>query len=138
MCVDVDVSKVEGLSRGEVPIYEPGLEGLIRRNAKAGRIEFTTDAARGVERGPFQVMAVGTPPDEGGSADLRHVLAAARTIAEHVTRLCGRHEFHGTGGSADMVGREIGAQLEFGAPSLNSTWSPTRTSLRRERRSRTS
>ena len=86
VCVDVDAGKIERLNRGEVPIHEPGLEALLHRNAAAGRIEFTTDAVRGVAHGLFQFIAVGTPPDEDGSADLRHVLAAARTIATHMTR----------------------------------------------------
>jgi UDPglucose 6-dehydrogenase len=86
VCVDVDADKIERLNRGEIPIHEPGLEALIRRNATAGRIEFTTDAARAVAHGLFQLIAVGTPPGEDGSADLRYVLAVARTIATHLTR----------------------------------------------------
>ena len=88
MCVDVDTAKTERLKRGDVPIHEPGLEALIRRNAEAGRIEFTTDASRGVEHGLFQVIAVGTPPGDDGSADLTYVLAVARTIATHMSRYC--------------------------------------------------
>jgi UDPglucose 6-dehydrogenase len=72
------------LQRGEVPIHEPGLETLIKRSAEAGRLRFTTDAKEGVEHGLFQLIAVGTPPDEDGSADLRHVLAVARTIGDHM------------------------------------------------------
>src|SRR5262252_6064874 len=86
VCVDVDAGKIDRLNRGEVPIHEPGLDALIKRNAEAGRIEFTTDAAKGVAHGLFQIIAVGTPPDEDGSADLRYVLAAARTIATHIDR----------------------------------------------------
>ncbi len=86
VCVDVDAGKIERLKRGEVPIHEPGLDALIKRNAEAGRIEFTTDAARGVEHGLFQLIAVGTPPGEDGSADLRYVLAVARTIGAHLSR----------------------------------------------------
>ena len=86
VCVDIDAAKVERLNRREVPIHEPGLEALIRRNADAGRMEFTTDTARGVDHGLFQLIAVGTPPDEDGSADLRHVLAVARAIGEHLSR----------------------------------------------------
>jgi UDPglucose 6-dehydrogenase len=88
ICVDVDQGKIERLKRGEVPIHEPGLDALIKRNADAGRLEFTTDAAKGVEHGLFQLIAVGTPPGEDGSADLRHVLAVARTIASHLNRYC--------------------------------------------------
>ncbi len=88
VCVDVDAAKIERLQRGEVPIHEPGLEALIKRNAEAGRLEFTTDAAKAVEHGLFQLIAVGTPPGEDGSADLRYVLAVARTIATHLNRYC--------------------------------------------------
>src|ERR1700756_1466799 len=86
ICVDVDGGKIERLNRGEVPIHEPGLEALIKRNAEAGRIEFTTDALRAVEHGLFHLIAVGTPRGEDGSADLRYVLAVARTIATHLNR----------------------------------------------------
>jgi UDPglucose 6-dehydrogenase len=86
LCVDVDAAKIERLKHGDVPIHEPGLEALIKRNMEAGRIEFTTDAVRGVEHGLFQLIAVGTPPGEDGSADLRYVLAVARTIGTHLNR----------------------------------------------------
>jgi UDPglucose 6-dehydrogenase len=86
LCVDIDPARIEMLNRGEVPIHEPGLDALIRRNRDAGRLEFTTDPARAVDHGLFQLIAVGTPPDEDGSADLRHVLAVARSIGEHLTR----------------------------------------------------
>jgi UDPglucose 6-dehydrogenase len=85
VCVDVDERKIEMLKRGEVPIHEPGLDDVIKRNFDAGRLSFTTDAKAGVDHGQFQVIAVGTPPDEDGSADLRYVLAVARTIGEHMT-----------------------------------------------------
>ncbi len=85
VCVDVDPRKVEMLSRGEVPIHEPGLDEIIERNQAKGRLKFTLDAAEGVAHGLFQMIAVGTPPDEDGSADLKHVLAVARTIAAHMT-----------------------------------------------------
>jgi UDPglucose 6-dehydrogenase len=84
VCVDVDANKIERLKQGEVPIHEPGLDALIKRNTEAGRIEFTTDAAKGVAHGLFQLIAVGTPPGEDGSADLRHVLAVADTIGQHI------------------------------------------------------
>lgn len=84
LCVDVDASKIEKLKRGIVPIHEPGLDAMIARNVEAERLKFTTDAAAGVAHGLFQFIAVGTPPDEDGSADLRHVLAVARTIGEHI------------------------------------------------------
>jgi UDPglucose 6-dehydrogenase len=84
LCVDVDERKTAMLQRGEVPIHEPGLDALIKRSAAAGRLRFTTNAQEGVEHGLFQLIAVGTPPDEDGSADLRYVLAVARTIGEHM------------------------------------------------------
>ena len=84
VCVDVDAAKVERLNAGEIPIYEPGLEPLVHRNHEQGRLRFTTDAAEGVAHGRLQFIAVGTPPDEDGSADLRYVLAVAETIAEHM------------------------------------------------------
>jgi UDPglucose 6-dehydrogenase len=86
VCVDVDPVKIERLGRGEIPIHEPGLDTLIQRNHKAGRLEFTTDAARGIAHGLFQVIAVGTPPAEDGSADLQHVLDVARTIGAKLDR----------------------------------------------------
>ncbi|WP_140908821.1 UDP-glucose dehydrogenase family protein [Cognatiluteimonas lumbrici] len=86
VCVDVDEAKVEGLRRGEVPIYEPGLEPMVRANHAEGRLHFTTDAAEAVAHGRLVFIAVGTPPDEDGSADLQYVLAVARTIGEHMTR----------------------------------------------------
>src|ERR1700751_2856673 len=86
MCVDVDAGKIERLKQGEVPIHEPGLEALIKRNMEAGRIEFTTDAVRGVEHGLFQLIAVGTPPGEECVADLAYVLAVARPIGTHLSR----------------------------------------------------
>ena len=82
LCVDVDERKTAMLQRGEVPIHEPGLDTLIKRGAEAGRLRFTTNAKEGVDHGLFQLIAVGTPPDEDGSADLRYVLAVARTIGE--------------------------------------------------------
>jgi len=84
VCVDVDEAKIARLNRGEIPIYEPGLEAMVVRNREAGRLRFTTDADTAVHHGQLQFIAVGTPPDEDGSADLRHVLAVAATIAEHM------------------------------------------------------
>jgi UDPglucose 6-dehydrogenase len=85
LCVDVDVKKIEGLKRGEIPIHEPGLDALIKSNADAERMKFTTSAAEGVAHGQLQIIAVGTPPDEDGSADLKYVLAVAHSIGEHMT-----------------------------------------------------
>ncbi|MFM7708351.1 MAG: UDP-glucose dehydrogenase family protein, partial [Gammaproteobacteria bacterium] len=84
LCVDVDADKIARLQRGEIPIHEPGLEAMIARNVRAGRLRFTTDAAEGVAHGELILIAVGTPPGEDGSADLRHVLAVARTIGTHL------------------------------------------------------
>ncbi|MDT8340741.1 MAG: UDP-glucose/GDP-mannose dehydrogenase family protein [Longimicrobiales bacterium] len=80
ICVDIDESKIVRLSRGEVPIFEPGLEPLVARNLEAGRLTFTTDVADAVRCSYVIFVAVGTPPDEDGSADLQHVLAVAREI----------------------------------------------------------
>ena len=85
ICVDVDAAKIARLNAGEVPIHEPGLDEMIARNREQGRLAFTTDAKAAVDHGLFQIIAVGTPPDEDGSADLRHVLAVARSIGEHMT-----------------------------------------------------
>lgn len=85
ICVDVDADKIARLNRGEVPIYEPGLESMIRDNREAGRLRFTTDAASAVHFGMLQFIAVGTPPDEDGSADLKYVLKVAETIGEHMS-----------------------------------------------------
>jgi UDPglucose 6-dehydrogenase len=85
ICVDVDAEKVAALSRGEIPIHEPGLEALVRRNLKAKRLQFTLDAALAVEHGLFLLLAVGTPPDEDGSADLSHVVQVAQTIGANLS-----------------------------------------------------
>jgi UDPglucose 6-dehydrogenase len=84
LCMDVDNHKIEMLCQGEIPIYEPGLKAMVARNAQAGRLNFTTDVARAVAHGLFQFIAVGTPPDEDGSADLQYVLAVAESIADHI------------------------------------------------------
>ena len=113
ICVDVDEKKIQRLQNGEVPIHEPGLDVLIRRNAEAGRLEFTTDAAKGVDHGLFQIIAVGTPPDEDGSADLRYVLAVARTIGMHLNRYAiVITKSTVPVGTADKVKREVEKALE--------------------------
>lgn len=84
VCVDVDAEKVDKLKQGIIPIYEPGLEPLVKENYTAGRLEFTTDADYAVAHGDVQFIAVGTPPDEDGSADLKYVLKVAETIAERM------------------------------------------------------
>jgi UDPglucose 6-dehydrogenase len=85
LCVDVDAAKIERLNHGEIPIFEPGLGEMVQDNINAGRMAFTLDPERGVEHGLFQFIAVGTPSDEDGSADLRHVLTVARSIAQHTS-----------------------------------------------------
>lgn len=84
VCIDIDQNKVDRLKEGHIPIFEPGLTPLVKSNYDAGRIDFTTDAARGIEHGEVIFIAVGTPPDEDGSADLKYVLAVAETIATHM------------------------------------------------------
>ena len=84
VCVDTDAAKVRALRKGRIPFFEPGLAGLIRRNAGGGRLKFTTDAAAGVAHGQLLFIAVGTPQSEDGSADLSQVMAVAETIGRHV------------------------------------------------------
>ena len=84
-CLDLDPKKIEILNSGGVPIYEPGLKEMIERNRAAGRLQFSTDIAASVAHGEIQFIAVGTPPDEDGSADLQYVVAAARNIGRHMT-----------------------------------------------------
>lgn len=85
LCLDLDARKIEMLNAGGIPIHEPGLEEVVQRNAAAKRLEFTTDVDRAVAHGTLQFIAVGTPPDEDGSADLQYVVAAARAIGERMT-----------------------------------------------------
>jgi UDPglucose 6-dehydrogenase len=84
VCLDVDKDKIALLKSGGIPIYEAGLEALVKRNAQAGRLRFTTEIEESVHHGTVQFIAVGTPPDEDGSADLSHVVAAARSIGRHM------------------------------------------------------
>ena len=86
VCVDIDAAKVEGLNNGIIPIFEPGLEPMVKANHAAGRLRFTTDAASAIAHGDVVFIAVGTPPDEDGSADLKYVLAVARTIGQHLQK----------------------------------------------------
>ena len=86
VCIDVDAAKVEGLNNGVVPIYEPGLTPMVKANHAEGRLRFTTDAAMGIAHGEVVFIAVGTPPDEDGSADLQYVLAVAKTIGRNLQR----------------------------------------------------
>jgi UDPglucose 6-dehydrogenase len=85
-CADVDQGKIDALKQNVIPIYEPGLDSLVERNQKAGRLNFTTDVADSISRSDVVFIAVGTPPDEDGSADLRHVLAVADTIGRTMKR----------------------------------------------------
>ncbi len=83
-CLDLDRDKIARLNDGEIPIFEPGLEPIVRKNRQAGRLRFSTDVAESVAHAELQIIAVGTPPGEDGSADLQHVLAAARAIGRHM------------------------------------------------------
>ena len=85
LCVDIDANKIAMLNAGQSPIYEPGLSEMLQRNIAAKRIDFTTDAAVGVAASELIFIAVGTPSDEDGSADLRAIFAVAQTIGEHLT-----------------------------------------------------
>jgi len=121
LCLDVDAEKIARLNHGEIPIYEPGLEPLVRHNVGAGRLRFTTDLAESVAYGVVQFIAVGTPATQDGSADLRHVFAAARGIGRHMSdyRVIVDKSTVPVG-TADRVRavieealRERGAQVEF-------------------------
>ena len=113
VCYDIDEDKIARLNDGEIPIYEPGLEAYIERNVAAGRLEFTTDVRKAVDHGLFQFIAVGTPPDEDGSADLRHVLAVARSIGENMDKYGVVIDKSTVPvGTADKVKAEIGRTLE--------------------------
>jgi UDPglucose 6-dehydrogenase len=85
LCLDLDAAKIGILNQGGIPIYEPGLEAMVKKNVAAGRLRFTTDIQAAVAHGVLQFIAVGTPPDEDGSADLQYVVAAARNIGRHMT-----------------------------------------------------
>ena len=85
-CVDVDAAKIERLQKGEIPIYEPGLDEMVRKNVAAGRLKFTTDLASVINEQEIIFSAVGTPPDEDGSADLKYVLQVARTIGQNINK----------------------------------------------------
>lgn len=121
LCVDVDEAKVQALRAGRIPIYEPGLQPLVADNAALGRLRFTTDAAEGVRHAEVLFLAVGTPPGEDGSADLRHVLAVARTVAQHMDKpLCIVNKSTVPVGTADRVAATVreglaarGLELEF-------------------------
>lgn len=112
VCVDIDRAKVEGLERGVIPIYEPGLEDLVLANHGARRLAFTTDAVAAIAHGEILFIAVGTPPDEDGSADLQYVLAVARTIGANLSRhVVVVNKSTVPVGTADRVRETIAAEL---------------------------
>ena len=112
VCVDVDAAKVAGLRNGIIPIYEPGLEPMVKANHASGRLQFTTDAAEAIAHGEVVFIAVGTPPDEDGSADLKYVLAVPRTIGRHLQRpLVVVDKSTVPVGTADRVRAAIAAEL---------------------------
>src|SRR5512136_2560129 len=84
ICVDIDQHKIDKLKQGQVPIYEPGLDLILKRNIEEERISFSTDLKTGVEKSTILIIAVGTPPDEDGSADLKHVLEVAAAIGKYM------------------------------------------------------
>jgi UDPglucose 6-dehydrogenase len=85
LCMDVDENKIEKLNSGQIPIYEPGLDSIVKHNVEAGRLIFTTDTEQAVGHSTLQFIAVGTPADEDGSADLQYVTAVARSIGQYMT-----------------------------------------------------
>ncbi len=112
VCVDIDVDRIDGLRRGEIPIYEPALAPMVKANHAAGGLEFTADAAYAVAHADIIFIAVGTPPDEDGGADLKHVLAVADTIGQHLGRqalIVGKSTV--PVGTADKVREAIAAAL---------------------------
>jgi len=112
VCVDIDAAKVEGLKQGVIPIYEPGLAPMVKHNFAAGRLAFTTDAAQAIAHGELVFIAVGTPPDEDGSADLQYVLAVARTIGQHASQpIVVVNKSTVPVGTADKVHAAIAAEL---------------------------
>jgi UDPglucose 6-dehydrogenase len=113
ICIDVDAAKVEGLNRGVMPIYEPGLDEIVVRNHASKTLVFTTDAPQAIAHGQIIFIAVGTPPDEDGSADLRYVLAVAKTIGTHLDRYAVIvNKSTVPVGTADKVRAAIEAQLK--------------------------
>jgi UDPglucose 6-dehydrogenase len=110
---DVDAHKIAALNAGKIPIFEPGLEAIVRRNRDAGRLKFSTDEAASVAHAELQIIAVGTPPGEDGSADLQHVLAAARAIGRHMTgwKLVATKSTVPVG-TADKIKKEIEQELK--------------------------
>jgi UDPglucose 6-dehydrogenase len=112
LCVDIDQQKIDNLKEGRIPIHEPGLDEIVMDNFRAGRLNFTTDIRQGDEFGLYQMIAVGTPPDEDGSADLRHVLSVAESIGRYMQEY--RIVINKSTvpvGTADLVREKIGSVL---------------------------
>ena len=130
MCMDVDADKIARLHEGEIPIYEPGLEAMVAANVASGRLRFTTDPADAVAHGALQFIAVGTPPDEDGSADLKYVLAVAQDHRRAHERVQGhRRQVHCAGrhrrpracrGGQTLADRGV-ASTSMSAPTRNSS-----------------
>jgi UDPglucose 6-dehydrogenase len=120
VCVDIDAAKVEGLNRGVIPIYEPGLEEMVLANHASGRLSFTTEVQAPIAHGDIIFIAVGTPPDEDGSADLQYVLAVARTIGKHLQRpAVVVNKSTVPVGTADKVSAAIAAELKARGSDVN-------------------
>jgi UDPglucose 6-dehydrogenase len=112
VCVDIDEGKVDRLNRGEIPIFEPGLEPIVRRNHANGQLEFTTDASSAIAHAQVIFIAVGTPPDEDGSADLQYVLGVAKSIGRHLDRYAVIvNKSTVPVGTADRVRKAVAAEL---------------------------
>jgi UDPglucose 6-dehydrogenase len=112
VCVDIDEGKVGRLNRGEIPIFEPGLEPIVRRNHANGQLEFTTDASSAIAHAQIIFIAVGTPPDEDGSADLQYVLGVAKSIGRHLDRYAVIvNKSTVPVGTADRVRKAVAAEL---------------------------
>jgi UDPglucose 6-dehydrogenase len=137
LCLDVDPAKIKILEDGGIPIHEPGLLEVVRRNVEAGRLSFTTDVEKAAKYGTIQFIAVGTPPDEDGSADLQYVLAAARNIGKHMDgyRVVVDKSTVPVG-TGDKVRAAVAEELA--ARPWVSALSPTRSSSRKELPSTTS
>jgi len=120
LCVDIDEKKIERLLKGDIPIYEPGLEDMVVENSREGRLRFTTDVEEGVKFGLFQFIAVGTPPDEDGSADLSHVLSVAESIGTYMEdyRIVVDKSTVPVG-TADLVGQKIRSVLDARGVSID-------------------
>lgn len=121
-CLDLDQRKIDLLNEGYIPIYEPGLENLIIKNKLAGRIRFTTNIVEAVEHGLIQFIAVGTPPEEDGSADLKHVMSAAKNIGRYMTDFkVVVNKSTVPVGTADLVSAVIGEELAARGCEVNYT-----------------